>query len=70
MYEVIDRKTRKVMGVYDTVKKAARRVNKLDLEYGACRYFWRSEKWATDILIESNSSEEASEPISSNIGGK
>ncbi len=54
MYEVIDRKTNKVMGAYDTVKKAVRRVNKLDLDYGACRYFYRKESWRTDILMEIN----------------
>jgi hypothetical protein len=57
MYEVIDRKTNKVMGIYDTVKKAVRRVNKLDLDYGACRYYYRKESWTQDILIPSNKGE-------------
>jgi hypothetical protein len=51
MYEVIDRKTNKVMGIYDTVKKAVRRVNKLDLYYGACRYYYRKESLTQGILI-------------------
>ena len=41
MYTVIDRQTGKVMGVYKTAQAARRRRDKLDLEYGACRYVVR-----------------------------
>lgn len=37
-YEVIDRQTGAVVGVYATRIKARRRADKLDLEYGAIRY--------------------------------
>lgn len=37
-YQVIDRHTKKIMGTYQDVKRARRRADKLDLEYGAYRY--------------------------------
>jgi hypothetical protein len=42
MYEVIDRKTKQVVGVYCSLRRASNKANKLDLEYGAHRYYWRS----------------------------
>lgn len=41
MYEVIDRHTGYVMGVYSTLKRAIRKVDKLDNEYGGYRYYHR-----------------------------
>jgi hypothetical protein len=41
MYEVIDGKTKQLMGIYKTRKRASSRANKLDLIYGAVRYFYR-----------------------------
>ena len=38
MYHVIDIQTKKVMGVYESAKRARLRRDKLDLAYGACRY--------------------------------
>ena len=39
MFQVIDRHTGKVMGVYSTRKRARSKVDKLDMEYGAYRYY-------------------------------
>ena len=38
MYKIIDKQTKKVMGTYKDVKRARRRAEKLDIEYGAYRY--------------------------------
>lgn len=37
-YQVIDRQTGVVMGIYSSRKAATRKADKLDLEYGAIRY--------------------------------
>ena len=37
-YQVIDTKTGDVMGIYSSRKRASRKADKLDLEYGAIRY--------------------------------
>jgi hypothetical protein len=47
MYKVIDRKTGKVIGIYQTLKRAKRKIDKLDNEYGAYRYY--SHKIETPI---------------------
>ena len=39
MYQVIDRQTKKVVGIYKTLKSASRAVDRLDNAYGAYRYF-------------------------------
>ncbi len=41
MYEVIDRKSNKVIGVYQTRLRARRVADRKDLEYGAIRYLVR-----------------------------
>jgi hypothetical protein len=38
-YQVIDRMTGEVMGTYSTRSRARARRERLDLEYGAYRYF-------------------------------
>ena len=38
-YQVIERMTGEVMGTYSTRSRARARVDRLDLEYGAYRYF-------------------------------
>lgn len=38
MYHIIDRKTGEVVDKKKTLKSASRKVDKLDMEYGACRY--------------------------------
>lgn len=40
-WQVIDRHTGKVMGVYATLKRASRRVDALDNAYGGYRYTHR-----------------------------
>ena len=40
-YQVIDRHTGKVMGVYSTLRRAIRRVDKLDNDYGTYRYMYK-----------------------------
>lgn len=42
MYQVYDRHTGQLMGkAVKTLAAASRKVDKLDLNYGACRYGWR-----------------------------
>lgn len=41
MYEVIDRKTAQVVGIYKTLKTARRAVDRLDNIYGGYRYHHR-----------------------------
>lgn len=41
MYQVIDKQTGKVIGSYQDRKRARRKADKLDLEYGAIRYYVR-----------------------------
>ena len=36
--KVIDTKTGKTMGIYNTIKRARNKANKLDMIYGAIRY--------------------------------
>lgn len=38
MYQIIDSKTGKVLGTYQTLKTARRIADRKDLEYGAIRY--------------------------------
>ncbi len=38
MYQVIDRKTGKVVGKYKNLRTAVNAVNRLDNQYGGCRY--------------------------------
>lgn len=40
-YEVIDGKTKKVVGQYINMRRASRRVNELDNIYGSYRYYYR-----------------------------
>jgi hypothetical protein len=42
MYQVFDIRTGQVMGVYSSLKRATRRIDKLDMEYGAYRYSYRN----------------------------
>lgn len=37
-YQVIDIRTKDIMGSYSTRKAASRKADKLDLQYGAIRY--------------------------------
>lgn len=37
-YQVIDNKTKQIVGEYKSRKRASNRADKLDLEYGAYRY--------------------------------
>lgn len=39
MYQVIDRKTGNIIGTYKTRISARRAVDRLDNQYGACRYY-------------------------------
>ena len=41
-YQVIDFKTGQVMGIYVSRRRARAKADKLDLEYGAYRYFVRA----------------------------
>lgn len=38
MYQVIDSQTQQIRGTYQSRRRAARRADALDLEYGAIRY--------------------------------
>lgn len=38
MYQIVDSQTGAVKGTYQTLSRARRRADKLDLEYGAIRY--------------------------------
>jgi len=38
MYQVIDNRTKAIMGVYKTLRRANRKADQLDLIYGAIRY--------------------------------
>lgn len=38
IYQVIDTQTKYIMGTYSTKRRATRKADKLDLEYGAIRY--------------------------------
>jgi hypothetical protein len=40
-YQVVDRKTNKVVGTYSSKVRARSKADKLDLEYGAYRYSTR-----------------------------
>ena len=40
-YAVIDRRTGKTMGIYSTRRRASRKVDKLDNEYGGYRYIYK-----------------------------
>lgn len=42
MFQVIDRQSGKVMGTYKTRSMAIRRADKLDIQYGAIRYYVKS----------------------------
>lgn len=39
MYQVIDKQTGKVVGTYQDAKRARNRRDRLDLQYGAIRYY-------------------------------
>lgn len=39
MYNIIDRHTGEIVATRKTLKSASQKVDKLDLNYGACRYF-------------------------------
>lgn len=41
MYNIIDRKTKQIVGTVSSLRKASSRIIKLDNEYGACRYFYK-----------------------------
>lgn len=43
VYKVIDLQTNQVMGTYKVMRRAYRRADKLDLEYGAIRYYVKPE---------------------------
>jgi hypothetical protein len=48
-YLVVDSKTGAVVGEYESRKRASARANKLDLQYGACRYFVRLPVLVTEV---------------------
>ncbi len=41
MYQVYDTRTGQIMGTYQTLKRATRKIDKLDLAYGAVRYSYK-----------------------------
>ncbi len=48
MYQVIDGHTKKVMGNYKTRQTASRRVDRLDVAYGTCRYYYKKSCYGFD----------------------
>jgi hypothetical protein len=45
VYEVVDRQTGTVQGVYRTRNRARRHADRLDLHYGAIRYYVRETQY-------------------------
>lgn len=44
MFKVIDKQTQQVMGTYATRNRARNKADKLDMEYGAYRYYVKEVK--------------------------
>jgi hypothetical protein len=50
VYRVIDSRTGKIVGVYNSLAAAYRRADKLDAEYGAVRYIVTRPTWGASVL--------------------